>query len=81
MAGIISNIIQNSLSGFAAGAITTVGGYAGDALSGVGNYIDAKGQAVGDGKFLSNFLYSQQWRFTNALVKELPKSSTAGARV
>jgi hypothetical protein len=52
MAAIVTNIIQNSLSGFVAGAVTTVGGYAGDAVSGVGNLIESKGQAVGDGECL-----------------------------
>jgi hypothetical protein len=49
MAGIVTNIIQNSLSGFVAGAVTTVGGYAGDAVGGVGNLIERGGQSVGDG--------------------------------
>jgi hypothetical protein len=51
MAGIVSNIIQNSLGGFVAGAVTTVGGYAGSAVTGVGNLIENSGRAVGDGKF------------------------------
>ena len=50
MTQIVTNIIQNSLSGFVAGAVTTVGGYAGDAVSGVGNLIDQKGRSVGDGE-------------------------------
>jgi hypothetical protein len=50
MAQIVTNLIQHSLSGFVAGAVTTVGGYAGDAVSGVGNLIDQKGRSVGDGK-------------------------------
>jgi len=49
MAAIVTNIIQNSLSGLVAGAVTTVGGYAGDAVSGVGNLIEQKGKSVGDG--------------------------------
>ena len=50
MAQIISNIIQNSLSGMVAGAVTTAGNYAGDAVSGVGNMIEAKGHSIGNGK-------------------------------
>jgi hypothetical protein len=49
MTQIVTNIIQNSLSGFVAGAVTTVGEYAGDAVSGIGNLIDQKGKGVGDG--------------------------------
>jgi len=49
MAAFVGEIIQNSLSGFVAGAVTTVGGYAGDAVGGVGDLIEAKGQQVGDG--------------------------------
>jgi hypothetical protein len=52
MAEIVTNIIQNSLSGLVAGAVTTVGGYAGDAVSGVGNLIEQKGRTVGDGEYL-----------------------------
>jgi len=48
MAGIVSNIIQNSLSGFVTGAVTTVGGYAGDAVGGIGNLIENGGRAVGN---------------------------------
>ncbi|KAF2397283.1 hypothetical protein EJ06DRAFT_584748 [Trichodelitschia bisporula] len=48
MAGIVTNIITNSLSGLAAGAITTAGGYAGDAVNAVGDAIEAKGRAYGD---------------------------------
>jgi hypothetical protein len=51
MAGIVSNIIQNSLGGFVTGAVTTIGGYAGSAVTGVGNLIENSGRAVGDGKF------------------------------
>ena len=50
MTEFVSNVIQNSLSGFVAGAITTVGDYAGTAVAGVGNLIDERGQAVGDGR-------------------------------
>jgi hypothetical protein len=50
MTEFVTNIVQNSLSGFVAGAVTTVGGYAGDAVSGIGNLIEQKGQAVGDGE-------------------------------
>jgi hypothetical protein len=50
MTEFVTNVIQNSLSGFVAGAITTVGDYAGTAVAGVGNLIDERGQAVGDGK-------------------------------
>jgi len=48
MAGIVSNIIQNSIGGFVAGAVTTVGGYAGDAVGGVGNLIEGAGARVGN---------------------------------
>ena len=51
MTGIVTNIIQNSLSGFVTGAVTTVGGYAGAAVNGVGNLIESSGQAVGNGGF------------------------------
>jgi hypothetical protein len=50
MTEFVTNIIQNSLSGFVAGAITSVGGYAGTAASGIGNLVDERGQAVGDGR-------------------------------
>ena len=50
MTQIVSNIIQNSLSGFVAGAASTVGEYAGGAIAGLGNFIEQKGDAVGDGK-------------------------------
>jgi hypothetical protein len=50
MTEFVTNVIQNSLSGFVAGALTTVGSYVGDAASGIGNLIDQRGQAVGDGK-------------------------------
>ncbi|RDI87648.1 hypothetical protein Vi05172_g2375 [Venturia inaequalis] len=49
MAGIVSNIIQNSIGGFVTGAVTTVGGYAGSAVTGVGNLIESSGRAVGEG--------------------------------
>jgi hypothetical protein len=52
MAAFVGQIIQNSLSGFVAGAVTTVGGYAGNAVAGVGNLIEQKGQQVGDGEQL-----------------------------
>jgi hypothetical protein len=55
MAGIVSNIIQNSLSGFVTGAVTTVGGYAGDAVGGIGNLIENGGRAVGNSQFLRTF--------------------------
>ena len=48
MTQIVSNIIQNSLSGFVAGAVTTVGGYAGDAIAGLGNFVERKGDDIGD---------------------------------
>ncbi|QDS76822.1 hypothetical protein FKW77_002830 [Venturia effusa] len=48
MAGIVSNIIQNSIGGFVTGAVTTVGEYAGSAVSGVGNLIESSGRAVGE---------------------------------
>jgi hypothetical protein len=48
MAGIVSNIIQNSVGGFVTGAVTTVGGYAGDAVGGIGNLIEGAGAAVGN---------------------------------
>lgn len=51
MAGIVSNIIQNSIGGFVTGAVTTVGGYAGSAVTGVGNLIESSGRAVGEGIF------------------------------
>ncbi|TID20144.1 Clavaminate synthase-like protein [Venturia nashicola] len=49
MAGIVSNIIQNSIGGFVTGAVTTAGGYAGSAVTGVGNLIESSGRAVGQG--------------------------------
>ena len=55
MAGIVSNIIQNSLSGFVTGAVTTVGGYAGDAVGGIGNLIENGGRAVGNSQLLRTF--------------------------
>jgi hypothetical protein len=51
MTQIVSNIIQNSLSGFVAGAVTTVGGYTGDAIAALGNFVEQKGDAVGDGEY------------------------------
>ena len=56
MTQIVSNIIQNSLSGFVAGAVTTVGGYAGDAVTGVGNFIEGKGIAIGTGELCFHYL-------------------------
>jgi len=50
MAGIVSDIIQNSVDGMVAGAVTTIGGYAGDAVSGIGNVIESTGRQVGEGK-------------------------------
>lgn len=55
MAGIVSNIIQNSLSGMVAGAVTTVGGYAGDAIGSVGNMVEYAGCSVGEGIITSAF--------------------------
>jgi len=52
MAGFVTGIIQNSLSGFVSGAITTAGGYAGDAVGGIGNLIEGAGSAVGNGELL-----------------------------
>jgi hypothetical protein len=52
MAGIVQNIISNSLSGFVSGAVTTIGGYAGDAVGSVGNMIERGGQQVGNGEFV-----------------------------
>jgi hypothetical protein len=49
MTEFVTNIIQNSLSGFVAGAVKTVGDYSGSVVSGVGNLIDERGQSVGDG--------------------------------
>lgn len=49
MSGIISNIIQNSVGGMVAGAVTTIGGYAGDAVGGIGNMIESAGRSVGEG--------------------------------
>jgi hypothetical protein len=49
MAEIVSNIIQNSLSGFVSGAVTTAGGYAGSAVNGVGGLIEGAGHSVGNG--------------------------------
>jgi hypothetical protein len=49
MQGIVSNIIQNSVNGMVAGAVTTIGGYAGDAVGGVGNMIESAGHQVGQG--------------------------------
>jgi hypothetical protein len=51
MTQIVSNIIQNSLSGFVAGAASTVGEYAGGAIAGLGNFVEQKGDAVGDGTY------------------------------
>ncbi|KAF2427185.1 hypothetical protein EJ08DRAFT_736249 [Tothia fuscella] len=48
MAGIVSNIIQNSIGGFVSGAVTTAGGYAGDAVGGLGNLIEGAGASVGN---------------------------------
>jgi len=45
----VSNIIQNSVNGMVAGAVTTIGGYAGDAVGGVGNMIESAGHQVGQG--------------------------------
>lgn len=49
MEEIVSNIIQNSVSGMVAGAVTTVGGYAGEAVGGVGTMIESAGRQVGQG--------------------------------
>jgi hypothetical protein len=65
MTEFVTNIIQNSLSGFVAGAVTTVGDYAGSAVAGVGNLIDARGQAVGDGKRVSSMLDQRLTIFRN----------------
>jgi len=45
----VTNIIQNSLSGFVAGAVTTAGGFAGDAIAGLGNFVEKAGDAAGNG--------------------------------
>jgi hypothetical protein len=52
MTQIVSNIIQNTLSGFVSGAVTTLGGYAGDAISSVGDFVEQKGDALGKGECL-----------------------------
>ena len=49
MAGIIENIIQNSIAGFVGGAVSTAGGYAGSAVSGLGTIIENAGESVGNG--------------------------------
>jgi hypothetical protein len=53
MAQIVTNIIQNSLSGLLGGVVQTAGGYAGDAIAGIGDFVESTGQAAGNGK--SNF--------------------------
>ena len=45
----MSDIIQNSVDGMVAGAVTTIGGYAGDAVSGIGNMVESAGRQVGQG--------------------------------
>ena len=52
MAGFITDMIQNSLSGMVSGAVTTAGGYAGSAVNGIGNLIEGGGRAVGDGEYV-----------------------------
>jgi len=49
MTQFVTNIIQNSLSGFVSGAVSTAGGVAGDAIAGLGNFVEKSGDAVGDG--------------------------------
>jgi hypothetical protein len=49
MEEIVSNIIQNSVGGMVAGAVTTIGGYAGEAVNGIGNVIESAGSQVGQG--------------------------------
>jgi len=49
MTQFVTNIIQNSLSGFVDGAVKTAGGYAGDAIVGVGNFVERQGNAIGNG--------------------------------
>jgi hypothetical protein len=51
MTQFVSNIIQNSLSGFVEGAVKTAGGYAGDAISGLGNFVERQGDAFGDSEY------------------------------
>jgi len=49
MAQIVTNIIQNSLSGLLGGVVQTAGGYAGDAIAGIGDFVESTGQAAGNG--------------------------------
>jgi len=49
MTQFVTNIIQNSLSGFVSGAVSTAGGYAGDAIAGLGNFVEKAGDAAGNG--------------------------------
>jgi hypothetical protein len=74
MAGIITNIVQNSLAGFVGGAVTTVGGYAGSAVNGVGNLIEGAGESVGNG---SNPRLPVRLRSRLICKKVLPKASKA----
>jgi hypothetical protein len=57
MTQIVSNIIQNTLSGFVSGAVTALGGYAGDAISSVGDFVEQKGDALGNGEYLTKTKY------------------------
>ena len=49
MAGIVQNIVQNSLAGFVGGAVSTAGGYAGSTVNGLGTLIENAGESVGMG--------------------------------
>jgi hypothetical protein len=68
MAGIVTNIIQNSLSGFVNGAVSTAGGYAGSAVNGLGSLIENAGDAVGNGSTSSPPIKTEN---AHALKKEL----------